>query len=70
MLKRTFAASAEANFNAVSNQFTAASGNGTMKYRNATGKAMAIIHFPPRVSSAPAISRQTYENAQNDRKSP
>jgi predicted transcriptional regulator of viral defense system len=38
----------EASAEALSSQFTAASGSGTMNMRNATGKAAAAIHFEPK----------------------
>src|SRR6059036_462386 len=57
------AASADASFDAVSNQSTIPSGSGTMQIRNATGKAADAIHFLPRKTNPPATRRHTNDRA-------
>ena len=59
ILKNKAETSAEASTEAVSSRFTAASGSGTMKIRNATGKAAAAIHFEPRNRNPPAATTLT-----------
>ena len=49
-------ASADATTKASSNHFVAASGSGTVKIRNVTGKAMAAIHFEPKNRNPPTSS--------------
>ena len=62
-LKNRAAASADASTEAFSSQFTAASGSGTMKIRNATGKASEAIHFEPRNRNPPAATKLTNASA-------
>src|ERR1019366_5237420 len=68
-LKNRAAASADANIEAFSSQSTAASGSGTMKIRNATGKALAAIHLAPRNRNPPAAAKLTNARAASPRSS-
>src|ERR1035438_6251611 len=61
--KSSWAADADASAEALFSQFTAASGSGTMKTRNATGKAAAAIHFEPRNRNPPATTKLINERA-------
>src|SRR5581483_2858004 len=67
--KRRFATSAEADLDAFSRATAIASGIGTMKIRNATGKAAARIHALPRNRKPPAVRQQKNESAKSARRS-
>src|SRR4051812_44867041 len=63
------AACAEAAIRKCSRASTAASGNGTMKIKNPTGKAKALSHFLPRNTKAPDTKKHKNEKTVSAKKS-
>ena len=69
MLKKKFAASVDAIWDAVSSAFAIASGMGIMKARKKSGNVAARTHFLPRHAKPPATKKQMNANIVRLRKS-
>ena len=68
-MKKMAAISAEANFEAVSRVFTAASGMGMRKRRKPIGNARAAITCLPRKRNPPAAMKETNASAMREKES-